>query len=324
MTSVFSWQNSISLCPASFRIPRPNFPVTPDTVHGILQARILEWVAFSFSRASSQPRVWTQVSCIAEIWHILFIIFWFLIVTVFNHQLAKFLKISQSALVNQFESALACDCLWHLPMPPPQYPIHQPIYWFYLLNISSSRLSSLHLHGHLDCYRTLVCLPDIQQNQSTVTGFWWGKIQCLFAGHQARRTRSSCSKDPNYLLAYMQGFLKTTLELRVAGYVIGLWPFFWLVGDKVIFQEFQSSVFWLQPVWSLSACSQHVIHTFHLVEGSVLGSAKQPKDIGQDISYSSWGGTKCLVSDLWLNCCSGYYYFPCLTACPLLYIFSFL
>ena len=24
MTSAFSWQNSISLCPASFRIPRPN------------------------------------------------------------------------------------------------------------------------------------------------------------------------------------------------------------------------------------------------------------------------------------------------------------
>ena len=29
MTSAFSWQNSITLCPASFRIPRPNFPVTP-------------------------------------------------------------------------------------------------------------------------------------------------------------------------------------------------------------------------------------------------------------------------------------------------------
>ena len=29
MTSGFSWQNSISLCPASFRIPRPNLPVTP-------------------------------------------------------------------------------------------------------------------------------------------------------------------------------------------------------------------------------------------------------------------------------------------------------
>ena len=30
-------------------------------VHGILQARILEWVAFSFSRGSSQPRDQTQV-----------------------------------------------------------------------------------------------------------------------------------------------------------------------------------------------------------------------------------------------------------------------
>ena len=29
LTSAFSWQNSISLCPASFRIPRPNLPVTP-------------------------------------------------------------------------------------------------------------------------------------------------------------------------------------------------------------------------------------------------------------------------------------------------------
>ena len=35
------------------------------TVHGILQARILEWVAFSFSRESSQPRDRTQVSSIA-------------------------------------------------------------------------------------------------------------------------------------------------------------------------------------------------------------------------------------------------------------------
>ena len=35
------------------------------TVHGILQARILEQVAFPFSRGSSQPRDPTQVSCIA-------------------------------------------------------------------------------------------------------------------------------------------------------------------------------------------------------------------------------------------------------------------
>ena len=35
------------------------------TVHGILQARILEWVAVLFSRGSSQPRDQTQVSHIA-------------------------------------------------------------------------------------------------------------------------------------------------------------------------------------------------------------------------------------------------------------------
>ena len=34
-------------------------------VHGILQAVILEWVAVPFSRGSSQPRDWTQVSRIA-------------------------------------------------------------------------------------------------------------------------------------------------------------------------------------------------------------------------------------------------------------------
>ena len=36
-----------------------------SSVHGILQARILEWVAISFSRASSRPRDQTQVSHIA-------------------------------------------------------------------------------------------------------------------------------------------------------------------------------------------------------------------------------------------------------------------
>ena len=37
-----------------------------SSVHGISQARILEWVAISFSRASSQPRDQTQVSCLAD------------------------------------------------------------------------------------------------------------------------------------------------------------------------------------------------------------------------------------------------------------------
>ena len=52
-------QSSPTLCdPVDCSLPG-------SSVHGILQARILEWVAISFPRGSSQPRDWTQVSHIA-------------------------------------------------------------------------------------------------------------------------------------------------------------------------------------------------------------------------------------------------------------------
>ena len=41
-----------------------------SSVHGILQARVLEWVAISYSRGSSQPRDRTHityVSCIGSL-----------------------------------------------------------------------------------------------------------------------------------------------------------------------------------------------------------------------------------------------------------------
>ena len=38
----------------------------PDSsVHGLLKAKLLEWVAMLFSRGSSQSKVQSQVSCIA-------------------------------------------------------------------------------------------------------------------------------------------------------------------------------------------------------------------------------------------------------------------
>ena len=37
-----------------------------SSVHGIFQARGLEWIAISFSRGSSQPRARTQVSCFVD------------------------------------------------------------------------------------------------------------------------------------------------------------------------------------------------------------------------------------------------------------------
>ena len=51
---------------------RPSFCVPVDhslsgsSVHGISQARVLEWVTISFSRGSSWPRGWTYVSCIGR------------------------------------------------------------------------------------------------------------------------------------------------------------------------------------------------------------------------------------------------------------------
>ena len=42
-----------------------DFSLLGSSVYGILQARILEWVATPFSKGSSRPRDWIQVSCIA-------------------------------------------------------------------------------------------------------------------------------------------------------------------------------------------------------------------------------------------------------------------
>ena len=47
-----------------------NYSLLDSSVHGISQARILEWVSISFSRGSSPPRDQTCVSCIG--WWIIY------------------------------------------------------------------------------------------------------------------------------------------------------------------------------------------------------------------------------------------------------------
>ena len=50
-------QLCLTLCnPIDYSLPG-------SSAHGILQARILEWVVISSSRGSSQPRVRIRVSC---------------------------------------------------------------------------------------------------------------------------------------------------------------------------------------------------------------------------------------------------------------------
>ena len=58
MTRKWKWRGSVvsdSLRPMDYNLPG-------SSVHGIFQARVLEWVAISFSRGSSQPRDGTRVS----------------------------------------------------------------------------------------------------------------------------------------------------------------------------------------------------------------------------------------------------------------------
>ena len=53
-------QSCPTLCdPMDYSLPN-------SSIHGIFQARILEWVAISFSMGSSQPRDRTLVSCTAS------------------------------------------------------------------------------------------------------------------------------------------------------------------------------------------------------------------------------------------------------------------
>ena len=55
------WEKKVKVAQSCLTLCNP----MDSAVHGMLQARILECVAFPFSRGSSQPKDQTQVSCIA-------------------------------------------------------------------------------------------------------------------------------------------------------------------------------------------------------------------------------------------------------------------
>ena len=66
---LYSTENCVQCCLVAksiqlFHSPMDGSP-PGSSVHGISQARILKWVAISFSRGSSQPKDQTHVSCIS-------------------------------------------------------------------------------------------------------------------------------------------------------------------------------------------------------------------------------------------------------------------
>ena len=71
-----------------------------SSVHGILQAKILEWVAMPSSRRSSQPEDWTHVSAVSYIgWWVLF--FQFCLFSSFR-KLTVFIK-TQHCTIRKYE-----------------------------------------------------------------------------------------------------------------------------------------------------------------------------------------------------------------------------
>ena len=69
VTSFGRWKKESEVAQSCLTLCHPMDCSLPGfSVHGIFQARVLEWVGISFSRGSSQPRDWTwvsYVSCIA-------------------------------------------------------------------------------------------------------------------------------------------------------------------------------------------------------------------------------------------------------------------
>ena len=94
------------------------------SVHGILQARILEWVAISFSRGSSQPRDQTCYSCIGRqiLYH------WGTREALYNY-FSENLVISQYYLfvfILQFIHSVLSNSLWLHELQHTRFPCPSP------------------------------------------------------------------------------------------------------------------------------------------------------------------------------------------------------
>ena len=64
ISEICYWMKVAQSCPTLCDPTNGSLP--GSAVHGVFQARVLEWGAISFSRGPSQPRDRTRVSCIAD------------------------------------------------------------------------------------------------------------------------------------------------------------------------------------------------------------------------------------------------------------------
>ena len=143
---------SNSLCEPMVYSPPGSF------IHGILQARILEWVAIHFSGGSSQRRDQTQVSCIAGRFFTIFL--W--------ATRGKMLFIGKI----QFSHSVISNSLWphgvqhaRLSCPSPTWSNSCPLSWWYHPTILSSVIP------FSSCLQSFPA-PGSQSNESVLCIRW--------------------------------------------------------------------------------------------------------------------------------------------------------
>ena len=116
----------------------------PYTVHGILQAQILEWVAFPFSKVSSQPRDGTQVFCIAGG----FFTRW----ATREAHIGRYRALNTVPFAIQFSSVIQSRLTLCNPMDysKPGFPVHHQL----------PELAQTHVHWGGDAiYSLILCCP---------------------------------------------------------------------------------------------------------------------------------------------------------------------
>ena len=117
------WSESCSVM--SYSDPM-DYSLPGSSTYGILQARILEWVAISSSKGSSWPRDQTWVSCVA----------------------GRFFTVwaTKEALVN-FRSSLLF--IWHECIYISFYGLHSSLCWLEIYEyISILNLIAIYVHGY--------------------------------------------------------------------------------------------------------------------------------------------------------------------------------
>ena len=149
---VLKWSEVTQLC-VTFCNPT-DCSLSSSSIHGIFQARVLEWAAISFYRGSSRPRDWTQVSHIVgrhfTVWATREALIDLFIKKNFFLFFSHLFFISWRLITLQYCSGFCHTLTWishgFTCVPHPESPSHLPPYPIPLGHPSAPALSTCLLH----------------------------------------------------------------------------------------------------------------------------------------------------------------------------------